>query len=178
MTFQVETTELPGVMKLRTVTATDDRGSFTRLGCVTTLARSGVQFSIRQVSLSRTPQRGTLRGLHLQRPPSAETKIVHCVAGMVFDVVVDLRPDSPSFRHSLCTTLSSEGGLGLLIAPGCAHGLLTLTDDASVLYQIDRDYDPASAFGVRWNDPAFNIPWPMTPSYISDRDRAWLDFVA
>src|ERR1700733_9503566 len=130
MTFHVETTELPGVMKLRTAPTTDDRGSFTRLGCVSTLERSGVRFFPRQVSLSHTPQRGTLRGLHFQRPPSAETKIVHCVSGMVFDVVVDLRPDSPSFRHSLCTTLSSEGGLGLLIAPGCAHGLLTLTANA------------------------------------------------
>jgi dTDP-4-dehydrorhamnose 3,5-epimerase len=174
----METTELPGVLKLRMNPITDDRGGFTRLGCVTTLERYGVQFSPRQVSVSHTQKRGTLRGLHFQRPPSAETKIVHCLSGSVFDVVVDLRPGSPGFRRSLCATLSPEGGFGLLIPPGCAHGLLTLTDDVSVVYQIDRDYDCAAASGVRWNDPAFAIPWPIVPLYISDRDQGWLDFVA
>jgi len=176
MTFHVETTNLPGVMMLRTVSASDDRGSFTRLGCVTTLDRFGISFAARQVSLSRTPRRETLRGLHFQRAPSAETKIVHCVSGTVFDVVLDLRPDSPSFCRSLCMELSARDGVGLLIPPGCAHGLLTLTDTVSVLYQIDRDYDPTAASGVRWNDPTFAIPWPMTPSHIADRDRTWPDF--
>jgi dTDP-4-dehydrorhamnose 3,5-epimerase len=177
MTFHAETTDLPGVMLLRTRSADDDRGSFTRLGCVSTLERLGVSFTARQVSLSRTPRAGTLRGLHFQRPPSAETKIVHCIAGTVFDVVLDLRADSPGFRRSLCMELSAERGVGLLIPPGCAHGLLTLSDDVSILYQIDHDYDPAAASGVRWNDPVFAIPWPMPPSKISERDCAWPDFV-
>jgi len=177
MTFHVEATALPGVMMLRTVSVSDDRGSFTRVGCVATLERSGIGFTARQVSLSRTPHRGTLRGLHFQRPPSAETKIVHCIAGGVFDVVLDLRPDSPSFCRALSMELSAEHGVGLLIPAGCAHGLLTLTDDVSMLYQIDCDYDPASASGVRWNDPAFAIQWPMSPAQISDRDSTWPDFV-
>lgn len=157
--------------------AQDARGSFARLSCVTTLTADGIAFSPLQTSLSRSPRRGTLRGLHFQVAPSEETKIVHCVAGAVFDVALDLRPDSLTFRQAFCVELTAASGQGLLVPGGCAHGLLTLTDDAAVLYQIDRDYDPACARGVRWNDPAFAIPWPSSPAVLSDRDAAWPDFV-
>jgi dTDP-4-dehydrorhamnose 3,5-epimerase len=96
----------------------------------------------------------------------------------VFDVALDLRPDSPTFRRSFSSELSACNGDGMLLAPGCAHGLLTLTDAAAVLYEIDRDYDPANATGVRWNDPAFAIAWPFAPTTISDRDASWPDFPA
>ena len=134
-----------------------------RLSCVSTLAAQGIVFTSRQTSLSQSAHRGTLRGLHFQTAPSAETKIVHCVAGAVFDVALDLRPNSPTFRRSFSSELSASNGDGMLLAPGCAHGLLTLTDGAAVLYEIDRDYDPANATGVRWNDPAFAITWPFPP---------------
>ena len=170
-------TPLPGVMLLETEPATDPRGSFSRLSCVTTLAAHGVAFASRQTSMSRSVRRATLRGLHYQIAPSEETKIVCCVAGAVFDVALDLRPQSTSYLHAFHAELSATNGRGLLIPPGCAHGLLTLTDDATVLYQIDRDYDPGHSHGVRWNDPAFDIPWPMQPIEMSQRDAAWPSFV-
>jgi dTDP-4-dehydrorhamnose 3,5-epimerase len=169
-------TPLSGVVLLQPEAAHDARGSFVRLSCVTTLAANGIAFSPVQSSLSRSSRRGTLRGLHFQVAPSTETKIIHCIAGAVFDVAVDLRPGSPTFLRAFSTELTASNGQGLLVPPGCAHGLLTLTDDAAVLYQIDRDYDPACAQGVRWNDPAFAIPWPFTPAMMSDRDAGWPDF--
>jgi dTDP-4-dehydrorhamnose 3,5-epimerase len=177
MTIQVIPTLLPGVVLLQPTVAHDTRGSFARLSCVATLAAHGIAFSPRQTSLSRSARRGTLRGLHFQAAPSEETKIVHCIAGAVFDVVLDLRPGSPTFRRAFATELSAANGQGLLVPAGCAHGLLTLTDDAAVLYQIDRDHDPQRAHGVRWNDPAFEIGWPFSPEVISDRDTAWPDYV-
>ena len=174
----VRLTPLSGVVLLQPETAGDDRGSFTRLSCVSTLAANGIVFSPVQTSLSRSVRRGTLRGLHFQVAPSAETKVVHCVGGAVFDVALDLRPDSPTFRRAFGTELSAANGVGMLVPAGCAHGLLTLTDDAAVLYQIDRDYDPQRARGVRWNDPAFAIGWPFGPEVISDRDANWPDFGA
>jgi dTDP-4-dehydrorhamnose 3,5-epimerase len=178
MTTRVEPTPLPGVFLLHSTPTRDDRGSFERLSCLTTLADHGIAFTPRQVSLSRTPKRGTLRGMHFQRPPSAETKLIHCLAGAVFDVLVDLRPGSPTFRQTFTAELSAENGAGVLAPPGCAHAALTLTDNAAVLYQIDRDYDPSAASGVRWNDPAFSIAWPFPPRTISARDAAWPDFLA
>jgi dTDP-4-dehydrorhamnose 3,5-epimerase len=178
MTTQVEATHLPGVFLLRSTTAADDRGCFQRLSCLTTLAGHGIAFTPRQVSVSRTPRRGTLRGMHFQVPPSAETKVIHCLAGAVFDVLVDLRPGSPTFRETFTAEISAGNGIGVLAPPGCAHAALTLTDDVAVLYQIDRDYDPAAARGVRWNDPAFSIAWPFQPELISERDAAWPDFQA
>jgi dTDP-4-dehydrorhamnose 3,5-epimerase len=178
MRFHVEPTPLAGVLRLRSAGAADARGSFTRLSCVASLAAAGTVFAPRQASLSRSRLRGTLRGMHFQRAPSAETKIVHCVAGAVFDVALDLRPDSQTFRRAFATELSAADGGGVLIPAGCAHGLLTLTDDAAVLYQIDRDHDPDRSAGVRWNDPAFAIPWPFPPAALSDRDATWPDFVA
>jgi dTDP-4-dehydrorhamnose 3,5-epimerase len=170
-------TPLPGVILLETEPANDARGGFARLSCVTTLAAHGVAFAARQASMSRSARRGTLRGLHYQTAPSEETKIVYCMAGAVFDVALDLRPQSTSYLHAFHAELSAANGRGLLIPPGCAHGLLTLTDDAAVLYQIDRDYDPGHSLGVRWNDPVFDIPWPMQPIEISQRDATWPWFV-
>jgi dTDP-4-dehydrorhamnose 3,5-epimerase len=167
-------TSLSGVVLLPSEAAHDTRGSFARLSCVTTLTANGIAFSPAQTSLSRS----SLRGMHFQLSPNAETKIVHCIAGAVFDVALDLRTHSPTFRRAFRTELSAANGQGLLLPPGCAHSLLTLTDDATVLYQIDRDHDPDRASGVRWNDPACAIPWPFPPAVISARDTAWPDFVA
>jgi dTDP-4-dehydrorhamnose 3,5-epimerase len=178
MTMRVLPTPLPGVLLLEGDGAHDDRGSFGRLSCVATLAVHGIDFSPRQTSISRSARRGTLRGMHFQAAPSAETKIVHCIAGAIFDAVLDLRPHSPTFRRAFSARLSATNGTGLLVPPGCAHGLLTLTDGAAVLYQIDRDHDPDRARGVRWNDPAFEIGWPSLPVMISGRDAAWPDFAS
>jgi dTDP-4-dehydrorhamnose 3,5-epimerase len=176
MTPTLQQTPLLGVLLLPGHATEDARGSFARLSCVSTLAANGIAFSPRQTSLSRSSRRGTLRGLHFQTSPSAETKVVHCVAGAVFDVALDLRPESSTFRRAFSIELSAGNGRGLLIPAGCAHGLQTLTDDAVVLYQIDSDHDPARASGVRWNDPAFGIAWPLAPVLMSDRDASWPDF--
>ena len=176
MTLRVQSAPLLGVYLLEADPAHDVRGSFQRLSCVATLASHGIAFSPRQTSVSRSTRRGTLRGMHVQAAPSAETKIVHCIAGAVFDVALDLRPDSPTFLQSFGIELSASNGRGMLLPAGCAHGVLTLTDDTSVLYQIDRDHDPDRAFGVRWNDPSFAIDWPSSPLLISERDATWPDF--
>jgi dTDP-4-dehydrorhamnose 3,5-epimerase len=176
MSLRCETTALPGVLLLHSDPAEDSRGSFSRLSCVTTLAAAGITFAARQTSLARTCERFTLRGLHYQAAPAAETKIIHCLAGKVFDVALDLRPRSEHYGRAHAVELG--GGDGLLIPPGCAHGLLTLTADVVVLYQIDRDHDPAAARGVRWDDPGFDIPWPARPSLLSPRDAAWPDYTA
>jgi dTDP-4-dehydrorhamnose 3,5-epimerase len=178
VTLRVLPTFLPGVVLLEADPADDFRGSFQRLSCVATLASYGIAFSPRQTSLSRSARRGTLRGMHFQAAPSAETKIVHCVAGAVYDVALDLRPDSATFRRWFGIELSARDGRGMLLPAGCAHGVLTLTDDTSVLYQIDRDHDTGRASGVRWDDPAFAIDWPSPPEVISERDTAWPDFVS
>ena len=177
MTLTATATELPGVLLLAATAARDSRGSITRLSCVTTLVSLQATFTPRQVSVSRSIRCGTLRGLHFQIPPSEETKVVHCITGAVFDVVVDLRRDSPSFCRAVCTRLSEDDNLGVMVPPGCAHGLITLTDHVAVLYQMNADYDPACARGVRWNDPAFDIPWPCAPTTLSPRDATWPDFV-
>jgi dTDP-4-dehydrorhamnose 3,5-epimerase len=176
--MRVLATPLPGVMLLEPEPAHDARGSFTRLSCVATLAAHGIAFAPRQTSVSRSLRRGTLRGLHFQTAPSEEMKLVHCLVGSVFDVALDLRPASPSYRRSFHRELTAANGLGLLIPPGCAHGTMTLTDDVAVLYQIDSDHDPERISGVRWNDPAFSIPWPMPPLEMSERDAAWPDVLS
>jgi dTDP-4-dehydrorhamnose 3,5-epimerase len=175
MSLRVLPTSLPGVVTLHSDAARDFRGSFARLSCTATVAAQGIAFWSRQTSISRSVRCGTLRGLHFQAAPAEETKIIHCVVGAVFDVVLDLRSESPMFRKAFTMEMRAEGP-GLLVPPGCAHGLLTLTDDAVVLYQMDRDYDPDRARGVRWNDRAFAIDWPSAPVVISDRDATWPDF--
>jgi len=121
--MQITPTPLPGVMLVRVEPAYDERGSFARLGCTATLAQHGINFVPRQTSLSRSRRRGTLRGMHFQIPPSAETKLVQCVAGVILDVALDLRPESSTYRRAFHAELSADNGLGLLIPPGCAHGM-------------------------------------------------------
>jgi dTDP-4-dehydrorhamnose 3,5-epimerase len=171
-------TALPGVLRLAAEPMRDERGSFARVFCAMSFALLQLDFSPRQTSVSRSMLRGTLRGLHFQRPPAEETKLVTCMAGAVFDVVVDLRPDSPSYRAAVTAELRAGDGTAVLVPPGCAHGLLTLTDDTVMLYHIDRDHDAAHAAGVRWDDPAFAIPWPFAPSVLSERDATWPDHPA
>jgi dTDP-4-dehydrorhamnose 3,5-epimerase len=168
-----EETPLPGVMLVQNCPAEDERGAFTRLFATDAFASHGLAVS-RQTSLSRTARQGTLRGLHFQRPPAAETKLVTCLAGRVFDVVADLRPASAGFRRWFGIELHADGP-SLLIPPGCAHGFLTLTGAVAMLYHIDVDHDPTAATGVRWNDPALAIAWPFPPVLLGARDAAWPD---
>jgi dTDP-4-dehydrorhamnose 3,5-epimerase len=172
----IEATPIPGVMVLSAMAHRDERGSFARLYDRAALAQAGIDFVCEQTSLGANTRRGTLRGLHYQAPPAAETKIVHCVAGTIFDVAVDLRRDSPTFRRWHGVELSAANGRGLLIPKGCAHGFLTLADHSAVLYQIDTPYAAELSRGARWDDPAFAIAWPFAPTVIGERDAAWADF--
>ena len=144
-------------------------------------ARKCLQRPARRCGWSRPisraiPKAGTLRGLHFQAPPHEEAKLIQCVRGRVFDVAVDLRRHAPSFRRSVCTELSADGNRLFLIPKGCAHGFLTLEDNSDILYYMGDAFVPGVGQGVRWNDPAFEIPWPAAPRLISERDAAYPDF--
>ena len=166
-------TEIPGVVAVEVEARVDDRGAFARLHCPEEFAAAGHPFAPVQTSLSRNPTRGTLRGLHYQPAPHAEVKLVRVVRGRVFDVAVDLRPDSPTYRGWTAAELSADGQGALLIPEGVAHGFLTLEPDTDVLYQIAPAYRPGHEAGVRWNDPAFGIAWPEAPTLISERDAGY-----
>jgi dTDP-4-dehydrorhamnose 3,5-epimerase len=168
---------IPGVFLVEIEPAADDRGFFARLQCPDEFARAGLSFAPVQTSLSRNLAAGTLRGMHYQAAPMAETKLVRVVRGRALDVVVDLRPDSPTYRRWEGIELSAEGGRAVFIPEGIAHGFLTLEPDTDVLYQIGPAYTPGHDRGVRWNDPAFAIAWPMAPRVISDRDATYADYL-
>jgi dTDP-4-dehydrorhamnose 3,5-epimerase len=169
-------TEIPGVVLVDAVAHADARGAFMRLHCPAEFEAAGHPFTPAQTSLSRNPRAGTLRGMHYQRAPHAETKLVRCVRGAAFDVVVDLRPESPTWRRWIGAELSARNARAFLIPEGVAHGFLTLDPDTDVLYQISPAYEAGHEAGVRWNDPAFAIAWPTEPALIGDRDAGWPDY--
>jgi dTDP-4-dehydrorhamnose 3,5-epimerase len=152
---------------------TDDRGFFARLWCTAELGQRGLSTTICQTNIGVSTRKGTLRGLHYQRAPHAEVKIVRCPRGAVFDVVVDLRPQSPTYLRSHGVELNQDNGLALYVPEGCATGYLTLTDDAEIYYHTSATYNPGAATGVRFNDPAFGIAWPGVPTVMSAQDAAW-----
>ncbi len=167
---------LPGVVLLEAAVRRDDRGFFGRCFCRSELAALGIPETVSQANLSRSLSRGTLRGLHYQLPPSAETKLVRCLRGCIHDVVLDLRPELPTFGRHVSFELDGEAGRMLVVPPGCAHGFLSLVDDSLVLYFVSAPYDPVRERGVRWDDPRFAIDWPFPPAVISERDRNHPDF--
>jgi dTDP-4-dehydrorhamnose 3,5-epimerase len=169
-------TAIPGVVVVEVEIRTDERGGFARLHCPDEFAQAGHPFAPVQTSLSRNPHALTLRGMHHQPAPHAEVKLVRCIRGRIFDVAVDLRPDSPTWRRWTATELSAENARGLLVPEGVAHGFLTLEPDSDVLYQIAPAYSPGHEAGVRWDDPAFAIGWPARPAVISPRDAAYADY--
>lgn len=156
----------------------DERGAFARTYCADAFRDFGIPFEPIQCNISRNPGRGTLRGLHLQRPPHEEAKLVQCVRGRVFDVAVDLRRSSTTFQAAVGVELAADGDRLFYIPEGCAHGFLTLEPDSDVFYYMGSPYVPGAATGVRWDDPAFGIAWPERPRLISDRDAGYPDFLA
>jgi dTDP-4-dehydrorhamnose 3,5-epimerase len=151
----------------------DERGSFARVFCSEEFAEHGLEPTIVQSNLSRNRQAGTLRGMHFQRAPHAETKLVRCVRGALFDVVVDLRPDSPTFRRWAGAELTADNDRALYVPRGCGHGFLTLADDTVALYDVSAPYTPSHEGGLRYDDPAIGIEWPGPVSTVSDKDRSW-----
>ena len=155
----------------------DERGTFSTLFAGDFFHAQGLQKRFLQTCISTNERKGTLRGMHWQEAPHGEVKVVHCIRGAIHDVILDLRPGSPTFRRWHAEVLSADSDRGLYIPVGCAHGYQTLTDDAWVLYQISAPHVPASARGVRWNDDAFGIQWPVCDArVISARDATYPDF--
>jgi dTDP-4-dehydrorhamnose 3,5-epimerase len=169
-------TKLAGVFKIRPERKPDDRGFFARTWCQKEYADHGLDARLVQCSISYNIRKGTLRGMHYQQAPFAETKVVRCTQGAIYDVVVDLRPQSPTFREWIAAFLTAENRDMMYIPKGCAHGFLTLADATEVFYQMSEFYNAESARGVRWDDPTFKIVWPEKVEAISERDRTYPDF--
>lgn len=154
----------------------DHRGFFARTFCAREFQRHDLQSNFVQHATSSSRLQGTLRGMHFQKDPHAEAKLVSCLKGAIFDVIIDLRPNSPSCRQWQAFELTAENRWRLYIPPGFAHGFQALTDDVEVGYLISAYYEPAAAGGVRYDDPVFGIHWPLPVSVISDRDKGWPDY--
>ncbi len=177
--MNVHPTELAEVVVVELEPHVDERGSFTRTFDAEWFAAHGLQARVAQCSVSFNRRAGTLRGLHYQAAPHEEDKLVRCTLGRIFDVAVDLRPESPTHRRWVGVELTGEGTQCLYVPRGCAHGFQTLEDDSEVHYQIATAYTPEAARGVRWDDPAFAIRWPEPPKGIrtmSARDRGFADY--
>ncbi len=169
-------TKIAGVFRIELERREDDRGYFARTWSREDFAQRGLVVDYIQSSVSYNARARTLRGMHYQAAPRAETKIVTCLRGSIYDVAVDLRPDSATYLQWTAATLSGDTLEMLYIPEGCAHGFLTLTPDALVHYQIAQAYSPEHSRGVRWNDPAFGIDWPAAPDVLSERDARYPDF--
>jgi dTDP-4-dehydrorhamnose 3,5-epimerase len=174
MTF--DTTKVEGVFLVHVEPKTDERGFFARTWCQNEFVNSGLSPRLAQCSISFNRRRGTLRGMHFQAEPYPEAKLVRCTRGAIYDVVIDLRPDSQTFREWTGVELTAENRHMLYVPEGCGHGFLTLQDETEVFYQISEFYHPELARGVRWNDSTFQIVWPGPVEVISERDRSYPDF--
>ena len=164
-------TELSDCVIIDVETHVDKRGFFARTFCVEEFREAELPVEFVQCSLSRNVSRGTLRGLHFQRPPSQEGKLVRCTRGAVYDVIVDLRADSNSYLRHVGVELSEENCRAVYIPPGCAHGFQTLFPDSDVFYQMTDVYAPELGAGLRWNDPALSIEWPIENPVMNRRDQ-------
>lgn len=171
-------TRLPGAFEIHLEPHPDERGYFARTWCQNEFAAHGLNSRLVQCSISFNIRKGTLRGVHCQARPYEETKLVRCTRGAIYDVVVDLRPNSPEFKNWIGIVLTATNGVMVYIPEGCGHGFLTLENESEIFYQMSEFYHPDAARGVRWNDPAFGIAWPAEAAVISDRDRTYPDFDA
>jgi dTDP-4-dehydrorhamnose 3,5-epimerase len=166
-------TKLEGAILIEPERREDERGYFARTFCEREFAEHGLCSRFVQCNTSFNRRKGTLRGMHFQAAPHEEAKLVSCTRGAIYDVIIDLRPDSPTLHQHISETLSPDNGKMLYIPEGFAHGFQTLVDDTEVFYQMSEFYYPESARGVRWNDPAFQIEWPEGERIIIPRDREY-----
>ena len=169
-------TPLQGAFVIELAPHHDERGFFARTFCAAEFAKHGLDSRVVQCNLSSNQKVGTLRGMHFQQPPVVEAKLVRCVRGAIHDVVVDLRPQSATYRQHFAVELSLQNRQALFVPALFAHGFQTLTDDADVEYQMSEFHTPGAAAGFRYDDPAFAIPWPLPISVISPKDFAWPPF--
>ena len=174
MLFQETTVQ--GVMVITPDKFDDERGFFARTWGMDEFEAHGLQPRVVQRNLSYNRAQGTLRGMHFQRPPFAEAKLVACLAGAVYDVAMDIRPDSPTFGKWFGAELCQANGAMLYVPEGCAHGYVTLEPESTVEYMISEFYHPEASGGIRWNEVFFGVQWPVEPSVMNERDRTWPDF--
>lgn len=171
--MKFERVGIDGAALIRPKPFVDDRGSFARIFCQDEFKGAGLEDVVAQVNLSTNHVAGTLRGLHFQRGAAAEAKLVRCVRGSLYDVLVDVRPGSPTHLQHYGVELSADNMLALYVPEGCAHGFLTLEDDTDAIYQVSTTYTPGAEDGMRYDDPVLGIDWPAEVSLISDKDANW-----
>ena len=174
MTFKE--TKLQGSFIIESEISIDERGAFSRTFCRRDFENHGLNGNISQCSISLNKKKNTLRGMHYQKYPHAEAKLVRCSRGLIYDVIVDLRCDSSTFKQWVSTEMSAENRKMVYVPEGFAHGFQTLTDNAEVVYQMSQFYSPSHADGFRWNDPSFRIEWPSENLVISLKDQNYTDF--
>ena len=170
-------TKIEGVVVVEPEASEDTRGLFARTFSLSEFSKRGLMATVVEGSVSFNPHKGTLRGMHYQAEPHAESKLVRCSRGSIFDVAIDLRAHSRTYRHWHGELLSADNRTALHVPQGCAHGFVTLEDSTELIYLIDQPYNSKSARGVRWDDSAFGIVWPEAPRMISKRDATYPDFL-
>jgi dTDP-4-dehydrorhamnose 3,5-epimerase len=169
-------TKLKGAFIVDVELKPDDRGAFARAFCAHEFEAQGLKSTVAQCNLSFNHKAGTLRGMHYQIAPACETKFIRCIKGAIYDVIVDLRPESPTYLQHIGVELTAENRRGLYIPEMFAHGYQALTDGAEVIYQVGEFYTPGCERGFRYDDPAFRLEWPLPVSVISEKDASWPRF--
>ncbi|MEX1012828.1 MAG: dTDP-4-dehydrorhamnose 3,5-epimerase [Waddliaceae bacterium] len=175
--MKFEKAPLEGAFLIDLDTHGDERGFFARLFCREEFAKRGLKSEVFQANDSYSAKKGTLRGMHYQIPPFAETKLVRCIAGEIYDVIIDIRPDSATYKQSFGAKLTQENRRMMFVPEGFAHGFLTLTDHSEVIYLVTAPYSKEHERGIRWNDPSFSIQWPELPLIVSEKDQNHPDFL-
>lgn len=170
--------EIDGHFEIEVEKYEDDRGYFARTWCKEEFAEKGIDASFVQANVSKSRHAGTIRGMHYQTAPHQEGKLVRCIRGAIYDVTVDLREDSPTYMQRTGTTLTADRQNSVYVPPGCGHGVQALTDDAVAYYHVTSAYAPGHERGFRYDDPAFDITWPLKVTVVSEKDRSWPDFDA
>jgi dTDP-4-dehydrorhamnose 3,5-epimerase len=176
MTMRFQQTPLAGSYLINLDPKEDDRGFFVRTFCTEEFSKAGLESSFIQMNHSFSKQQGTLRGLHYQLAPKQEVKVVRCIQGALWDVILDLRPDSKTFGHWFGEILSAENKKMMYVPKGFAHGFLTLSPNTEILYLVSESYCKEKERGIRWDDPQFKIAWPQKPTLLSERDRVHPDY--
>lgn len=169
-------TKLSGAYIIELEKREDSRGFFARTFCAKEMAELGLETKIVQTNMSRTMKKGTVRGMHFQTAPHQETKLVRCTRGSIYDVIIDIRPDSPTYKQWIGVELSEQNHTMLFVPRDFAHGFITLEDDCEVMYEVSEFYSPGFEGGIRYNDPAINIEWPIPVSDVSEKDAVHPDF--
>jgi dTDP-4-dehydrorhamnose 3,5-epimerase len=167
---------IPGAYLIDPEPRSDDRGSFARAWCKEEFRAAGIVTDFVQANIARTARKGTIRGLHYQVGNDSEAKLVHCTRGAIFDVLVDVRPDSPAFGQWLGVELSSRSPAALYLPEGCAHGYQSLEGESAIFYLVTAPYAPHSERGLRYDDPALRVEWPLPASLVSNKDLSWPNF--